>query len=162
MSSPEDKARGFVVSDRRSFTTGGEPRPPESSAAEPAPEPPAAPSSAPAEAAAGEAPVAQGKAPEPEPKPPEAKAAEAKSAARLPPVDFHTFVISLGSSALIHLGDLEQPSGKVEKNLPMAKHTIDILSMLQEKTKGNLTQGEAQLLESLLYDLRLRFVSAAK
>src|SRR5262245_52945455 len=81
----------------------------------------------------------------------------------LPAVDFHTFVLSLGSSALLHLGELEHPeAGKAEKDLPLAKHTIDILAMLQEKTKGNLTPAEQKLMDSLLYDLRLRYVSASK
>ena len=79
-----------------------------------------------------------------------------------PAIDFHTFVLSLGSSALLNLGELERPGAGIEKNLPMAKHTIDILSMLQEKTRGNLTAAEAPLLDSLLYDLRLRFVEARK
>jgi hypothetical protein len=81
----------------------------------------------------------------------------------LPAVDFHTFVLSLGSSALLHLGELEHPDlGAPQKDLPLAKHTIDILAMLEEKTKGNLTPAEAKLIESLLYDLRLRFVEAKK
>jgi len=81
----------------------------------------------------------------------------------LPAVDFHTFVLSLGSSALLHLGELEHPEGgKVEIDLPMAKHTIDILSMLEEKTKGNLTSAEEKLMQGLLYDLRLRYVNAKK
>lgn len=81
----------------------------------------------------------------------------------LPPVDFSTFVLSLGSSALMHLGEVEHPqSGGLHKDLPMAKHTIDLLSMLQAKTKGNLTPQEEKLLESLLYDLRLRYVEAAR
>jgi hypothetical protein len=81
----------------------------------------------------------------------------------LPAVDFHTFVLSLGSSALLHLGELEHPeAGKAEKDLPLAKHTIDILAMLQEKTKGNLTPAEQKLMDGLLYDLRLRYVSASK
>jgi hypothetical protein len=76
-----------------------------------------------------------------------------------PSVDFHTFVLSLGSSALLHLGELERPGAAgPEKNLPLAKHTIDILGMLQEKTRGNLTPAEDKLMESLLYDLRLRYV----
>jgi Domain of unknown function (DUF1844) len=80
-----------------------------------------------------------------------------------PSIDFHTFVLSLGSSALMHLGELERPgAGAAEKDLPMAKSTIDILAMLQDKTRGNLTPDEAKLLESLLYDLRLRFVDARK
>lgn len=83
--------------------------------------------------------------------------------APLPPVDFATFILSLGSSALMHLGEVERPgTGKTEKNLPMAKHSIDILSMLEGKTKGNLTPAEAQLLENLLFDLRLRYVEATK
>jgi hypothetical protein len=82
---------------------------------------------------------------------------------RLPPVDFPTFVLSLGSSALMHLGMAPDPaSGATEKSLPMAKHTIDILAMLQEKTKGNLAPPEAELLENLLYDLRLQYVEASR
>ena len=82
----------------------------------------------------------------------------------LPEIDFATFVLSLGSSVLMHLGDLPDPStGKtVKRDLPLAKQTIDIISMLQEKTKGNLEPGEAQLIESLLYDLRVRYVDAQK
>ena len=84
-------------------------------------------------------------------------------ASGLPAVDFHTFVLSLGSSALLHLGELEHPEGgPAEKDLPLAKHTIDILSMLEEKTKGNLTSAEEKLMQSLLYDLRLRYVNARK
>ena len=81
----------------------------------------------------------------------------------LPAVDFHTFVLSLGSSALLHLGELEHPDvGAPQIDLPLAKHTIDILAMLEQKTKGNLTAAEAKLIESLLYDLRLRFVELSK
>ena len=79
-----------------------------------------------------------------------------------PPVDFGTFVLSLGSSAIMHLGEHEEAGAKVEKDLPLAKHTIDILAMLQAKTKGNLTSAEDKLMESLLYDLRLRYVNASK
>ena len=76
---------------------------------------------------------------------------------------FHTFVLSLGSSALLHLGEIENPNdGVSQKDLPLAKHTIDILVMLEEKTKGNLTSAEEKLIESLLYDLRLRYVEATK
>jgi len=81
----------------------------------------------------------------------------------LPPADFSTFILSLGSSALIHLGELEPPgeTGK-RRDLPMAKHTIDILTLLRTKTQSNLTPEEDSLLESLLYDLRLRYVEAVK
>jgi hypothetical protein len=89
----------------------------------------------------------------------EEPAAPAPAAA--PAIDFHTFVLSLGSSALLHLGELERPEAAgPEKDLSLAKHTIDILGMLQEKTRGNLTPAEAKLIESLLYDLRLRYVDA--
>jgi hypothetical protein len=88
---------------------------------------------------------------------------QGRDAAALPAVDFHTFVLSLGSSALLHLGELEPPDGgEPEKDLSLAKHTIDILTMLETKTRGNLTAAEEKLMESLLYDLRLRYVNATK
>src|SRR5262245_46922317 len=101
----------------------------------------------------------------PEESPPAADAAgtAAAGAPNLPAVDFHTFVLSLGSSALLHLGELEHPDvGAPQKDLPLAKHTIDILVMLEEKTRGNLTPAEEKLIGSLLYDLRLRYVEAQK
>jgi hypothetical protein len=86
-------------------------------------------------------------------------AAQAPSAP--PAIDFHTFVLSLGSSALLHLGELERPGAAgPEIDLPMAKNTIDILSMLQDKTRGNLTPEEQKLIEGLVYDLKLRYVDA--
>lgn len=93
----------------------------------------------------------------------QAQAAPGAEAAALPPVDFHTFILSLGSSALLHLGELEHPeAGGPKQDLSLAKHTIDILAMLQDKTKGNLTAPEEKLIESLLFDLRLRYVEATK
>ena len=81
----------------------------------------------------------------------------------LPEIDFATFVLSMASSALLHLGQMADPeTQKKTANLPMAKQTIDILAMLQGKTRGNLSRDEEQLLENLLYDLRLKFVEAAK
>lgn len=77
----------------------------------------------------------------------------------LPEINFSTFVISLNASALVHLGQLEDPAtGTKSKNLPMAKQTIDILSMLEEKTKGNLQVDEENILKNILYDLRINFV----
>ncbi len=77
-------------------------------------------------------------------------------------IDFTTFCISLGSSAFVHLGDAPHPeTEKVEANLVLAKQTIDILGMLQAKTRGNLTPEEEKLLEHLLVDLRLRYVQRA-
>ena len=76
------------------------------------------------------------------------------------PIDFYTFVLSLGSAAFVHLGDAPHPeTGKPgEPDLLVAKQSIDILAMLQEKTKGNLTEEEERFLENLLTDLRFRFV----
>ncbi len=75
-------------------------------------------------------------------------------------IDFYTFILSLGSSAFVHLGDAPHPeTRKVEANLLLAKQTIDILGMLQEKTRGNLTPEEEKFLQTLLSDLRLRFVA---
>lgn len=75
------------------------------------------------------------------------------------PIDFYTFVLSLASSAFVHLGDAPNPeTGKAgEPDLALAKQTIDILSMLREKTKGNLSPEEDKFLSNLLTDLRLRF-----
>ena len=77
----------------------------------------------------------------------------------LPKIDFATFVVSLNASALLHLGAIEDPTtGKTSKDLPMAKQTIDILSMLAEKTTGNLSTDEEKLLKNILYDLRIIYV----
>lgn len=76
-----------------------------------------------------------------------------------PPVNFTNFVISLSTSALFHFGDFpEKEGGSAEKNLPAAKQTIDILDMLNEKTKGNLDQNEANLIQGVLYELKMRYV----
>ena len=77
-----------------------------------------------------------------------------------PTIDFYTFVLSLGSSAFVHLGDAPHPETgeSVAANLALAKQTIDILDMLREKTRGNLTPEEERFMENLLTDLRLRYV----
>ena len=81
----------------------------------------------------------------------------------LPQVDFSTFVMSLSHSALIQLGDAPHPdTHKIEADLESARHTIDLLTMLEEKTKGNLTGEEERLLSQLLYDLRMRCVAKEK
>ena len=75
-------------------------------------------------------------------------------------IDFTTFCVSLASSAFVHLGDMPHPeSQRTEPNLVLAKQTIDLLGMLQAKTRGNLSDEEAKLLEHLLADLRLRYVA---
>ena len=80
-----------------------------------------------------------------------------------PEPDFTTFMLSLSSSALMNLGLVNHPvTGKSEKDLPMAKHTIDILGMLKEKTSGNLTEDEKKLIENMLSELRLNYVKVTE
>ncbi|MCP3955303.1 MAG: DUF1844 domain-containing protein [Desulfobacterales bacterium] len=90
-------------------------------------------------------------------------AAEPESQIPLPEMNFSTFVVSLNASALMHLGLMEDPvqGGKV-KNLELGKQTIDILVMLEEKTRGNLSHEEEKLLQNVLYDLRINFVKQSK
>lgn len=83
--------------------------------------------------------------------------------ASLHEIDFSTFVLSLATSAQVHLGLVANPaSGKQGADLPLAKQTIDILGILQDKTKGNLEEEENRLLEHLLYDLRMIYVEKNK
>ncbi len=80
-----------------------------------------------------------------------------------PVIDFSTFVLSLSHSALVQLGDAPHPdTQKIEPDLEAARHTIDLLTMLEEKTKGNLTGEEERLFAQLLYDLRMRCVAKEK
>jgi hypothetical protein len=84
-------------------------------------------------------------------------------AGRLPPVDFVTFVLSLHHSVRVHLGDAPDPgSGVTEPHLALARQTIDLIALLQEKTHGNLTGEEERIIEQALYDLRMRYVEVAK
>jgi hypothetical protein len=135
--SDSEKTSGFKVTDRRSFSENG--------AAESAP--------------TAQGPVAETPAPQDQS---QARAGEDSNPV-FPPADFSTFLLSLGSSALIHLGEIEPPGETAKRHdLPMAKHTIDLLTLLREKTQSNLTPEEDKLLDSLLYDLRLRYVEALK
>jgi len=98
----------------------------------------------------------------------EATAEESESAAaqeqertdyQLPKINFATFIFSLNHSVLVHLGVMDDPtSGKKVRNLPIAKQTIDILGMLEEKTKGNLAEDEEKMLKNILYDLRMIYI----
>jgi hypothetical protein len=80
-----------------------------------------------------------------------------------PQVTFSTFILSLSSSAMVHLGEVPEPeTGQTMENLPLAKHTIDILAMLKDKTSRCLDADEARLLEGLLYELRMKYVMKAQ
>jgi len=136
----DGKRPAFTVSDRRTFAPGAEPGPPGPGAAA---------------VGAGDAASTPPAADEPR--------SDGSTASAFPPVDFHTFILSLGSSALLHLGELDPPDGApAQVDLPLAHHTIDVIAMLQEKTRGNLTAPEAELVESLLFDLRLRYMELSK
>ena len=79
----------------------------------------------------------------------------------MPEVTFTAFFVALNSSVLYHLGEIPDPvTGTTQKDMLLAKHTIDTMSMLQAKTSGNLTQEELDLVENSLYDLKMRFVKA--
>lgn len=81
----------------------------------------------------------------------------------LPQIDFATFVLSLSHSALVHLGEAPDPdTNKTHLDLGLAKQNIDILGMLEEKTRSNLTGDEERLLAQVLFDLRMRFVEKSK
>ena len=124
----------FVVNDKRLFTKDGQVNP-----------------EAPDEAAP-EAPSAEEKSAPFDP---------ADSGLPLPPANFAGLLVGLATSAFIHLGESpesETPSGQVD--LPAAKHAIDLLAVLQDKTKGNLEPEEEALLTTLLYDLRMKYVQA--
>jgi hypothetical protein len=136
-----DSSRGFRVTDRRRFSDDGETRPdeprPDDHATEGGPVPVAAPES--------QAPPAGG-APAPD-----------------EVVSFSSFLLGLSTQALLHLGEIEDPvSGRVERDLGAAKHVIDILGILKDKTTGNLEQAEQQLLDAVLYDLRMRYVELVR
>lgn len=85
-----------------------------------------------------------------------------EAASDLPTLDFSTFVLSIIGSAYVHLGDAPNMEGQPERNLQLARQDIDLLGLLQEKTRGNLTGEEERLLDSALYDLRMRFIEVTK
>jgi hypothetical protein len=80
----------------------------------------------------------------------------------MPELDFSTFILSLIGTAYFHLGDAPDPDGPSGRDLALARQDIDLLGILQEKTKGNLTGDEERLLHQALYDLRIRFVEVSK
>ena len=141
MSEETGEEKGFKVHDKRRFTEEGEAR--EETAAEPPREP------------REELPSEPG----PEPTAPE----PGERRQELPPVNFSAFIISLSTQALMHLGEVIDPvTGKVEKDVDVAKQTIDIIGMLSEKSKGNLDETEEQLVREVLYNLRMKYVEAVR
>lgn len=79
----------------------------------------------------------------------------------MPAVSFTSFVLSLNTTALFHLGDIPHPeTGQKVFDLELARHTIDTLAMLEEKTKGNLDNEEQDLISRVVYELKMRFIRA--
>ena len=162
----------YKVTDRRLFNPDGTPREvPEDERPEPKPETPVAsqpsPNSAPA---ASEAPTPQATTAEsPQQRTQEAEESAPPSAESDPegellgandPASFASFMMSIASNAASALGMMEHPvTGKREVDLELGKHWIDVLGMLQQKTRGNLLPQEQQILEGLLADLRMQYVS---
>jgi len=142
----ETEDKGFAVKDRRRFTEAGEAKekaPPDEKAESAEPRTP--------EGAKSGATMAQ------------ESSRETPREAPLPVITFSTFIFSLNTSALVHLGDYPDPgTGKNEVDLPLAKQTIDLMVLLEEKTRGNLTKDEESLLKHILYDLRLRYVQKTR
>jgi hypothetical protein len=94
---------------------------------------------------------------------PEASCGCGDNAPRMPEVSFTTFILSIASSGLVQLGEVPDPeSGATRENLLMAKHTIDVLTMLRDKTKNCLDEDESKLMEALLYELRMKYVLKSK
>ncbi len=129
---PEEE-KGFVIKDRRSFDEKGELKESEARKA-PAEKPPI--------------------------EPPKKRTPETATPP-LPEVSFTGLIFSLSSSALFHMGEIADPStGEKKKDLGLAKHAVDSIAMLREKTAGNLTPEEQKFVENVLTDLRWRYVKA--
>jgi hypothetical protein len=129
----EEEEKGFVIKDRRTFDKEGE--------------------------------LKEEKAPEPAPEKEKQQKQKTVEDERppLPEVNFNSLIFSLSSSAFFNLGEIADPqTGQRQKDLPMAKHSIDIIAMLQEKTKGNLNDEEAKFIDNILAELRIRYVKAVK
>jgi len=128
---PEEE-KGFVIKDRRSFDDKGDLKEKDSTEEKKVKE-------------------------EPKEKPQEKEA----ETTPLPEVNFSSLILSLSSTAFLHFGEIPDPgTGEKRKDLPLAKHAIDTIAMLKEKTEGNLTKEEKQFIENILTDLRWHFVKA--
>jgi hypothetical protein len=133
----DKKEKGFVIKDRRHFDESGAARQEEEKKEEKKPE------------------VKVEQAPPPQQEPDSA----APEDAPLPEINFSGFIFSLSTTAMYHFGDFPDPATKkANRNLDAAKQTIDILTILKMKTEGNLDENEKQLLDDVLYELRMRYV----
>ena len=144
----EQAEKAFTISDKRLFTKEGARRDPDTQHEPPAASPPPPPER--------EAPRAE----EPQPQRPEPGAGPRRD---LPPADFTTLVNMLVTNAMVFLGQMPAPgSQQYLRNLPQAQHMIDLLMVLREKTQGNLTREEEQMLQDLLPQLQMAYVSVSR
>lgn len=148
MTDEKDTDKGFRVEDRRTSSGGSREKSDEETAAE--------------DTAAGAAPD-DSASDTTEEEVREERDESPPGGGQMPRVDFSTFVFSLFSSALIQLGEMDDPiSGKKEQNLDAAKQTIDILNVIKDKTEGNLTEEEGKFLENASAELKWKFLNAVK
>jgi hypothetical protein len=125
----EQEEQGFRITDKRGFHEDGETRAPES-----------------AEKTFGqESPADTG---------------NSQDNASRPPIDFPSYILGYYTQGIVFLGEVPNPyTNKKEEDVEAARHIIDLLSMMEQKTKGNLSSEEQQLLESVLYELRMKFMA---
>ncbi len=150
----EEQQQGrFKVTDRRQFTSEGEAR--EEEAEQPVPE--------------VQQPSPEEEKPAPQEREPAAEASQEEEASPPPAqdssrsVDFASFLLSLATTGMVHLGEIPEPStGQKSEDLEGARQMIEILDIMKEKTEGNLSGEESKLLENLLYELRMKFMSKSK
>ena len=149
----EREQGGFKVTDRRQFTSEGETR--EEDPQQPPPQ--------------VQEPAPKAQEPAPQEQQPVAEASQEEEASQAPPqdssrsVDFASFLLSLATTGMVHLGEIPEPStGQKSEDLEGARQMIEILDIMKEKTEGNLSGEESKLLENLLYELRMKFLSKSK
>jgi hypothetical protein len=129
----EQEQESFRITDKRGFREDGEERTPDAA-------------------------VQEGKAKDVSSKPEQKSAGQ--DAQQRPPIDFPSYILSYYTQGLVLLGEVPNPyTNKKEEDAEAAQHTVDILAMLQQKTKGNLSKEEEQLLETVLYELRMKFMA---
>ena len=138
MTKEQEEQENFRVTDKRSFKEDGESR-------------------------ASDGSEKKEEKPDDEPSSETRSDASEQDARQQPPIDFPSYILSYYTQGLVLLGEVPSPySGKKEEDVEASRHTIEILAMLQEKTKGNLHKDEEQLLESVLYELRMKYMAKTK
>ena len=145
-----EEKKDFKVTDKRKFDSEGNPIPHDEEVEEPEEETVSANTETAAGVGSGGAEQAGGDG-------------VGNDESQLPPVEFTTFILGLGTQAMMFMGVIPDPvSNEVKRSLPMARQMIDVLTMLREKTKGNLEAEEITTIDNLLYNLRMTFVELSK